>query len=252
MEFVLNILKVLLSSITTITGLIKIYEFIKEKKEKLKTIFFNPIGKVFTISLIITALVFLIPWKRIHIDSETAVQKPTVIHDTVTINKNLPIPIVSKKSKPLILNQKTKVVYVPVKENSKSKQGSKLPDTNVKNQTISSGSNAHIINGNGNSVGVNGDQYTGIKPRQVDDATILYLIAKIPSKQTRLDFSVAGDTESHNYFEQIKKALISKGYIKINPNVGLLISPSYKTIPVLRDDEYGAVTIEISSQSNVQ
>ena len=160
-DVVTNVIKTFSSVITIITGSIKIYEFIKDRREKMKTIFFNPIGKIFTFSLVITALLFLIPWKRIHIDSVDSgkpaqknieLRNPvSKLHDTVYIKTGS----LGKKN-PVLKNKyyKNKVLFRTNPVITKSLIG----DTVMKNQTtISGGSDIHTITGNGNHDIINGN-----------------------------------------------------------------------------------------------
>lgn len=194
------------SNIASIMGL-----FITLKQYNMKAVLENPYLKVFSFSLLFTAFVFLIPWKRIHIESETSVQKPTVIHDTIRVNNDIPHHTIPKEKKLGVVSQKTKTVYIPLSE--KNKTNSKIGDTTPKNQTLYSGNNGHIINGNNNNVGVNGDQYnTGITQRTLQDAEKLNIITQIPDKKINILVLADGGKEGYILGQEVISFLKKNGY----------------------------------------
>lgn len=91
-------------------------------------------------------------------------------------------------------------------------------DSTPKNQTNSSGSNAHIITGNGNLVGVNGDIVNGIKQRHLNNATLTYILQSLPDKNAEIQFLWAGGKEGLNYSVEIYQALVQRGYTNIKPS----------------------------------
>ncbi len=97
----------------------------------------------------------------------------------------------------------------------------KKTDTISKNQTSSSGSNAHIINGNGNSVGVNGDVNNGIKQRHFNDAEMLNIQITLKAmfsnhkewnSKIPISIGVPNDEESKIYALELRQNLIKIGY----------------------------------------
>lgn len=200
------------ANIASILGL-----FITLKQYNMKAVFQNPYLKVFGASLIFTAFVFLIPWKRIHIDNEAAVQKLTVIHDTTTktVYKTVPETKKEKINKTLILDHKTKIGYAPI--NSSKTLSSKALDTSVKTQTNLLGKyeiNTNSGTNNGNIGGSNNTVNNGIQQREVNDAVISYITTSIPNKNTRISITCSNDKESRNFCNYVGEFFYKNGYRK--------------------------------------
>ena len=122
-------------------------------------------------------------------------KKDTVFKETV---KYMPVASINKTSTPLIAIKRT--------------------DTVPRNQTNSSGTNAHVINGNGNSVVVNGDVVNGIKQRHLNDAVLSYILINLPDKNENIDFLFAGGKEGLIYANEIYSALMTRGYKSLHPS----------------------------------
>jgi hypothetical protein len=152
-------------------------------------------------------------------------KKDTIIKETI-------------KYIPFATNQKKFETSIPIKK-----------DTIPKNQTTSSGSNAHIINGNGNNVGVNGDLINGIKQRHLTDAVMLYLLTNLPDKNANIDFLFAGGKEGTIYATEIYNALINKGYKHLNPS-NWMDPTDFDKVEVKTQN--GRLQILINPASNVQ
>ena len=115
---------------------------------------------------------------------------------------------------------KETIKYTPIIINKKPTETSKIvkTDTTPKNQTSSSGSNAHIINGNGNAVAVNGDIVNGIKQRHLTDALLTYLLTSLPDKNANISFLFSGGKEGLIYANEIYNALVNRGYKHLRPS----------------------------------
>jgi hypothetical protein len=122
-------------------------------------------------------------------------------------------------------------------------------DSVSKNQTNSSGPNAHIINGNGNQVGINGDQYNGIKQRHLNEAVLSYLLVSLPDKHAEIQFLFAGGKEGLNYANEIYNALMQRGYSNIKPS-NWMDPTGFDKVEVKKEN--GSLQLLIYPASNVQ
>ncbi|GAA4327460.1 hypothetical protein GCM10023149_30860 [Mucilaginibacter gynuensis] len=123
-------------------------------------------------------------------------------------------------------------------------------DSVPRNHTTSSGSNAHIVNGNGNSVGVNGDVINGIKQRHLNNEVAQYLINTLPNKTEPMQMLFAYDKETMTYATEVYNFLIQQGYTNITPSKWL-DPDGYDKINVIKEANTPP-SIRIYPASNVQ
>jgi len=147
---------------------------------------------------------------------------------------------------------KETIKYMPVgapKKLSTPLTTIKRIDTIPKNQTNSSGNNAHVINGNGNSVVVNGDIVNGIKQRHLNDAILSYILLSLPNKNENIDFLFAGGKEGLVYANEIYSALMSRGYKSLHPS-NWIDPTGFDKVEVKKDN--GRTELLVYPASNVQ
>ncbi len=231
------------ANIASIVGLV-----VNLKQFNMRAIFINPYIKVFGVSLAFTALVFLVPWNRIHIDSNTPAQKQIIVHDTITKITNKPIleltPI--EKNQTVVSSQKVKIVYVPINLKKQSKKDLKISDTTSKNQIANTGNNNQSAIGNNNQVGKNnfnggnglystpvhvGDNINTSVPSPLTEDEILYIfnetekilnIDKLPKK---LMIASLNYTNAVGFSNQLTTYFKQKGY-KVTPAFAMLDAES--------------------------
>jgi hypothetical protein len=83
----------------------------------------------------------------------------------------------------------------------------------VDNSVTVKGDNNHIVGGTGNSVGVNGDVYTGVKQRSLTDPELQNILSYLDSKEQGIKFYlINADSQSQNLQREIQSKLITRGY----------------------------------------
>src|SRR5258708_13873212 len=105
--------------------------------------------------------------------------------------------IQSKKDTVTIYKESIK--YIPLNTLTTTKIKSKKVDSIVKNESSVNGNNNHVVTGDGNLVGVNGDIVNGIKQRHINDAILSYILISIPNKDSKINFLLSGGKEGLNY-----------------------------------------------------
>lgn len=210
MATLLEIFKILLPVITFVTGVIKIIEFIQKiKTEKMVTIlkhtFSNPVGKILITSVILTLLIYLVPWHNFHYGNQpvkivyrdTSIKPHAFEAKKTAVNK---IPENVKKNPHIqLMTRRTKVA--PVSQN--------------KIDTVYKAKNLVAAPNYGNQqVGDNNVQNNLGKldhhPQQADiNAFIYYLHDK--TKTIVLAYETP-DSDSANYCKELKSILEQYGY----------------------------------------
>ena len=121
-----------------------------------------------------------------------------------------------------IMQQKPKATIQPILVNSKNTVNTQTQNSNLNKTTVQSDSakSIHVINGNRNIVGVNGNvTYEINKPvsRKLNRKDVKFILASIPSK----DFSIkinypSNNIEAKNFSKQIIDTLFRLGYSNIS------------------------------------
>ncbi len=163
------------------------------------------------IAVIISIVVFMINW--------TNDRPAKLLFGLAEVNTNVKDTVYKEVPKVVTIKPETKTDIVTISRPEKPIKSNIRKDTStVKNNTTISGGKNHIVTGNNNNVGVNGDQYLGIKQRNISPQIIQYLLSKLPKKDESITFLFAGDKETMTFATQIYNELIARGYSKISPS----------------------------------
>lgn len=125
------------------------------------------------------------------------------------------VKIITSKPEPVQQPQqeKDKLIVSPI---SKSRPSKPKPDALIENQVIISGKDNHLVSGNGNIVGINGDIINGIKQRHLTYELLVEIEKKIPDKSSNIKIWTSGGKEGYNFSNEIYTALMQRGYKSIS------------------------------------
>ena len=125
-------------------------------------------------------------------------------------NKKDTVFIVQKPTLQSVISDKKTVKFRP---STFPKQT--LKDTMPKT-SIDAKDNSHVINGNNNQVGVNGDVNYGVQQRHLDQTILDKIISRQPKTSGKINiWFVRDDKESYNYGNEIFQTLWINGYKNI-------------------------------------
>jgi hypothetical protein len=80
------------------------------------------------------------------------------------------------------------------------------------------GNDNHVVGGTGNSVGVNGDMYLGVKQRHLSKSELQNILSKLDNKEQGIKFYLINpDRESQNFQQEIQSKLTAQGYKTFYP-----------------------------------
>ena len=234
-----------ISYVGAVYGLFKvIYDLVKRKK-------WSDIRKshefVILIISIIVAACFFTPWNKFHYGDQSVkiIYKDTSKKAITPINK----PDSNKKQVISPLSEKSPAKHNP-KRQVKMDTAKKLLIPPV-NGIVSTGANAHNVTGTGNQVGVNGDIYTGIKQRVIDDKIIDQIVSGYNLFKHPFVMRRSNDAETASYAKSIEKKLNERG-IKIESDLIDIIGFKLPNNPLglLIDTSTEKFILIIGSQEN--
>jgi len=135
-------------------------------------------------------------------------------------------------------NLSTSTQQTPVKPVS-------VPDGPISTDTKES----HVVNGNGNTVGVNGNINYGVRQRHLTDAVLTYILLSLPDKSAEITLLWAGGKEGEVYATEIYGQLLQREYKNIKPS-NWMDPDGYDKVFVTKQN--GNLQLRIYPASNVQ
>lgn len=170
-------------------------------------------------------------------DGEWILKNPKTVENSATVKSgNSTVQQNSvKDGKPLI--QQNKTGDNQANQNNATNKG-----------VVGNGNDNHVISGNGNNVGVNGDVVNGLKQRHLTENEYDMISLQIPF-DSKIMILVSGGKEAWNYTNELYRALLNSGYKDIKAS-NWMDPDGYDSIGVQRNGN--SVTIKIYPESNVQ
>ena len=132
------------------------------------------------------------------------------IQQKQTENKRDTVFVVQKPTLQSVIDDKKNVKFRPSTFPKKP-----LKDT-VPQTSINAKDNSHVISGNNNQVGVNGDVNYGVQQRFLNQEILDKIISRQPKRNGKINiWFVRDDKESYNYGNEIFQTLWINGYKNI-------------------------------------
>ncbi|MDG3582061.1 hypothetical protein [Galbibacter pacificus] len=118
-------------------------------------------------------------------------------------------------------------------------------------KNINTKNNSHIISGNNNQVGVNGDVNYGIQQRHLDKKLLQEILNKLPNHNAKIRFwYVRENKESYIYGNEIFQTLYKLGYHNIKAN-GWFLPGCYDKVR-LEFEKDSTLLIKICPAGNIK
>ena len=200
-----------------------IYQFTKKAwgHSKVKAKLINPYKRILIVSasaMVISVLLFYVFGGFESSNKTDTESKP---HNITASKLNTDKPSVKKQDSTLILSKghsHNKSLSVGYKKDAKEiskPDTSKLVQSNDNSVTVQ-GNDNHLVGGTGNTIGVNGDEYIGIKQRHLNDVYKKKIGDVIPpNTQDTIIVRFNSDKESRNFKDEILEYLRYRGYKNI-------------------------------------
>ena len=225
---ILELFSLIQSIITIIASINKI------RKDRIRGFINSPYIIVFGLSLLITSILFFVPWEKIHFGEK----ENKVVHDTIFVNQQI---INAPNDTHLALKISPKKVtnipkVIPQISNTKSPK-LKYPD-------IQMGDNNNLLIGDNNVQTTNLFGKLDRKPRKEDISAIAQLLLN-KSKKLTIVYQET-DLEAKRYSFELKQKLNEKGFQNVELFGRLYIGPDLQDSDMMLDTINYNIVVELN------